>query len=87
MCTNLGKFVLKSISLSAGLAYLKRKEIFALDVNRISNDKLRECTESYFNLGEYVLEKTCELLEIRIEGKNKANSKFFLKEIELSECD
>eukprot|EP01155_Anaeramoeba_flamelloides_P020409 Anaeramoba_flamelloidesa579708_37.p1 GENE.a579708_37~~a579708_37.p1 ORF type:complete len:128 (-),score=41.98 a579708_37:52-435(-) len=73
MCTRLGKLVLEALAVSAGLSFLKKKEIFEFDVNTIGNEKLRKYAETYLQIGDFVLDKTCGFLEIDlgIEKKDK----------------
>ncbi|KAJ6240986.1 hypothetical protein M0813_23635 [Anaeramoeba flamelloides] len=71
MCTSLGKLALKALALSAGLSLLKKKDIFELDVNTIGNEKLRHYTEIYLQIGDYVLDKACDFLEIEIYPKEQ----------------
>ncbi|KAJ3451237.1 hypothetical protein M0812_04907 [Anaeramoeba flamelloides] len=79
MCTRLGKLVLEALAISAGLSLLKKKEIFELDVNTIGNEKLRHYTVIYLQIGDYVLDKTCDFLEIEI-GKKEQQKEFSEKE-------
>ncbi|KAJ3444757.1 hypothetical protein M0812_10618 [Anaeramoeba flamelloides] len=64
MCTRIGKLVLEAIAVSAGLSFLKKKEIFEFDVNTIGNEKFRQYAETYLQIGDFVLDKTCGFLEI-----------------------
>ncbi|KAJ3441848.1 hypothetical protein M0812_13866 [Anaeramoeba flamelloides] len=53
--------------ISTGLSVLHRKDIIDLETKGIPNETIRYFWEKYLDVGDFIVDQTCELLGIPIE--------------------